>query len=39
MKYIALLAIAVCGLTAACTVYPEKTVVQQPAAAPAPTVV
>ena len=39
MKKIALIAVALCGLTAACTVRSERTVVEHPAPAPAAAVV
>ena len=39
MKYITLLAIVACGLTAACTVRSERTVVQPTPTAAAPSVV
>jgi hypothetical protein len=39
MKKIAILAVVLCGLTAACTVRSERTVVQQPTPAPATAVV
>jgi hypothetical protein len=37
MKYVSIVAIAICGFATACTVRSERTVVERPA--PAPTVV
>ena len=34
MKYVSVLALVVCGVTTACTVKTERTVVERPAAAP-----
>ena len=39
MKYVSVIAIAICGFTTACSIKSERTVVERPAPAPAQTVV